>query len=152
MNTFMLDTTEFNHLLDDGEIRSASFVGRRLLVTGVQEAELRATTNHKRRADLLAVLEQVNPTVEAASSLAWNIEGAGWGQARWNDGSGKFEKMLNRLRELDRKKHKKPYNQTRDILIAETAIKNGATLVSSDCNLRQVVSEFRGHAIDHLPA
>jgi predicted nucleic acid-binding protein len=146
----MLDTTEFNHLLDREEVTAAAFVGCRLLVTGVQKAELCATQNSKRRTDLLAILEQVNPTVEAASSLVWNIEGAGWDQARWNDGSGHFEKMLNRLRQLE-PKNKRLYNQTRDILIAETAIKNRATLVSADCNLRQVVSEFGGCAIDHLP-
>jgi predicted nucleic acid-binding protein len=35
-----------------------------------------------------------------------------------------------------------------DVVIAETAIKNSATLVSRDANLRQVVSEFGGRAID----
>jgi hypothetical protein len=40
------------------------------------------------------------------------------------------------------------HDQWRDILIAETAIKNSATLVSDDCNLCQVVSEFGGCAIE----
>src|SRR6266480_1188606 len=43
-----------------------------------------------------------------------------------------------------------PLNQERDILIAETAVKNGATLVSDDRNLRKVVSEFGGRGIDAL--
>ena len=35
-------------------------------------------------------------------------------------------------------------NQVRDILIAETALKLDATLVSGDVNLRQMLSEFGG--------
>lgn len=58
--------------------------------------------------------------------------------------------MLKRLCELDaatKKKHRDPYNPSRDVLIAETAIKEGLTLVSGDGNLRQVVSEFGGCAV-----
>ena len=55
--------------------------------------------------------------------------------------------MLARLRELDLKSKSGP-NQGRDIVIAETAIKNGATLLSGDFNLRQVVAESGGDAID----
>jgi predicted nuclease of predicted toxin-antitoxin system len=88
-----------------------------------------------------------------ASNFAFGIEGAGWGQAEWNDGSGNLEKMLNRLRQLDEeagKKSREPLNQDRDILIAETAIKNHAHLVSGDENLRRVVSEFGGYAITSI--
>lgn len=83
------------------------------------------------------------------SSFAFDIEGAGFDEACWNDASGNYEKMLDRLRELDAKR-KDQRGQMRDILIAETAIKNRATLVSDDGNLRQVVSEFGGRAIDQL--
>jgi predicted nucleic acid-binding protein len=146
---YMLDTTEFNRVLKE-KISTASFAGYRLLVTGIQVDELRATKDSKRRTDLLAVFEEINPATELASSAAWGIEGAGWGQAYWNDGSGKFEKMLQRLQKLD-PKSKEPHNQLRDILIAETSIKKNAILVSRDENLRKVVSEFGGQAIDRLP-
>jgi predicted nucleic acid-binding protein len=43
--------------------------------------------------------------------------------------------------------NKSSHGQVRDILIAETAIKNAAVLVTADSNLRQVVSEFGGHAL-----
>lgn len=145
----MLDTNVFNDLLD-GKIPSASLVGCRLLVVGVQADELSRTRNPKRRADLLANVKEVNAKTILASSFAFGIEGAGFGQAYWNDGSGNFKKMCDRLRELDsrRKKGMRPLNQERDILIAETAIKNNAILVTGDRNLRQVVSEFGGRAID----
>jgi predicted nucleic acid-binding protein len=142
---YMLDTNVFNAVLD-GRALPASFVGRCLLVTGVQAAELRATEKPERRAALLAAYEELRPTSLPASSFAFDIEGAGFDQAYWNDGSGNFERMLVRLRQLDPKNKSAP-NQVRDILIAETAIKNGATLVSGDSNLRQVVSEFGGNAI-----
>jgi hypothetical protein len=92
---------------------------------------------------------QSQAQVTVASSFAFDVEGAGWGEACFNDGSGNFEKMLGRLRELDRTK-KSPLGQVRDILIAETAIKSGATFVTNDKNLRQVTSEFGGRAINHL--
>jgi hypothetical protein len=114
---------------------------------------LSKTQDTKRRTDLLAKFEEVNPEVGLASSFAWGVEGAGWNQACWNDRSGEFERMRGRLQELDRQSKKKNnfLNRERDILIAETAIKNGATLVSGDHNLRQVVSESGGCAITFPP-
>ena len=144
--TYMLDTTVFNAVLD-GKSSITSFIGRRVLVTGIQANELRATSKAERREVLLAVYEEIGPTSLPAASFAFDIEGAGFDQAYWNDGSGNFEKMLTRLRQLD-PKNKSAGNQVRDILIAETAIKNGATLLSGDSNLRKVVAEFGGDAID----
>ena len=144
----MLDTNVFNRVID-GKILLPSF-GDRWIVTGIQRDELNNTKDDARRIELLDKFDEVNPEVVFASSFAFGIEGAGFGQAYWNDGSGNVEKMRARLQELDRKckTNRKDLNQERDILIAETAIKNGATLVSDDCNLRQVVSEFGGCAID----
>ena len=135
--TYMLDTNVFNDVLDR-KISSASFAGCRLLVIGVQADELRTTPNAQKQENLLAVFEEINPKVTLASSFALDIEGAGFDQAYWNDGSGNFGQMLNRLQQLDRKNKNRNLNQLRDI---------GATLVSRDSNLRQVVSEFGGRAI-----
>jgi predicted nucleic acid-binding protein len=148
---YMLDTIVFNHVREK-KISSASFAGHRLLVIGVQADELRATKDVQLREELLAVFEEINPEGVLASSFALDIEAAGLDQACWNDGSGNFEKMLDRLQQLDRKnKKKKLPNQLRDVLIAETAIKNKVTLVSGDKNLQKVVSEFGGCAIDLSP-
>lgn len=112
----MLDTNVFNHVLD-GKISSSSLEGHRLLVTGVQASELRATRNADKRADLLAVFEEIRPASTLASSFCFDIEGAGFDQANWNDGSGNFDKMLARVQQLDTKT-KERLNQLRDILIA----------------------------------
>ncbi|MCJ2034729.1 hypothetical protein [Methylobacterium sp. J-068] len=55
--------------------------------------------------------------------------------------------MLSRLKEIDGKPRRQNLNQIRDIVIAETAIKLGATLVSDDAKLRSVVEEFGGKAV-----
>ena len=133
-HAYMLDTNVFDRVLD-GKISLSSFGGRRLLATGIQRDEL-SKAKEPRRTALLATFEAINPEVALASSFAFDIEGAGFNQAYWNDGSGNFEKMRKRLQELD-PKAKKFLNQERDILIAETAIKNEATLVSDDRNLRK---------------
>jgi predicted nucleic acid-binding protein len=153
----MLDTNVFNDI-HSGKIPLALFAGKRLLSTGIQEDELRNTKNQEKRDGLLAVFERVGPVVTLCASFALDIEGAGFGQAYWNDGTGNVEKMRDRLRELDggNKRHthlteeELRLNQERDILIAETAIKNGAVLVTGDKNLRRVVEEFGGRAVDFV--
>lgn len=146
--TYMLDTNVFNDVLD-GKIPLTSLRGRWLFVIGVQVHELRATRDDSRRADLLAVFDEIRPGSTLASSFCFGIEGAGFDEANWNDGSGKFDKMLALLQHFDNHKRKKKnrLNQVRDILIAESAIKNGATLISNDSNLRKVVFEFGGSAM-----
>lgn len=145
---FMLDTNVFTRVLDSVLSLPAN-TGRRFLVTGVQADECRSTPCPVRRAGLLRTIEVIAPEVCLASSFCFGIEGAGWDQAEWNDGSGKFEGMLARLKALDKKQKTEAQhlNQIRDIVIAETAIKLGAVLVSDDAKLRQVVVEFGGAAV-----
>jgi len=146
---YMIDTTVFNALLR-GDFSLAIFGQHRLIATGIQRDELSKTPDDAKRAQLLDRFDAVNSDLVLVGSFAFDIEGAGWDQACWNDGSGRFGRMRQRLQELDRKRkrRKDPLIQERDILIAETTIKAGAALVSGDCNLRRVVTEFGGQAID----
>lgn len=143
---FMLDTNVFSRLCD-GVLLLPAKTGRRLLVTGVQADECRATRDPVRRAGLLQAIEEVAPELRAAASFCFGVEGAGFSQASWNDGTGRFEAMLARLKILNPKPPKKDTNQIRDIVIAETALKLGATLVSDDVALRVVMTEFGGVAV-----
>ena len=145
---FMLDTNVFSRVLD-GVLSLPAKTGRHFLVTGVQADECRSTPCPTRRAGLLKAIEEIAPKLCLASSFCLGIEGAGFGQAEWNDGSGKFEGMLARLKVLDKKQKTEAQhlNQIRDIVIAETAIKLGATLVTDDEKLRQVMVEFGGNAV-----
>jgi hypothetical protein len=96
----MLDTNVFNDVLD-GKIWPEVFAGHRLFVIGVQTDEIQATKKIERRESLLAVFKDIAPTSLLASSFAFDIEGAGFNQAHWNDGSGNFDKMLSRLQTLE---------------------------------------------------
>lgn len=142
----MLDTNVFSRVLD-GVLPVTRKAGRRFLVLGVQADECKATRDPARRAGLLRAMEEVAPKLCAAASFCFGIEGAGFGQAHWNDGTSRFDVMLSRLKVLDPKPPKKDANQIRDIVIAETALKLGATLVSDDVALRAVMTEFGGVAV-----
>ena len=147
--TYMLDTNVFNDVLW-GKFPLSIFKQRQLIVTGIQRDELNKTENDETRAALLGRFTTVDSVVVPAASLAFGIEGAGWGQAHWDDGSGNIERMRRRLQQLDgrKKRRKDPLNQERDILIAETTIKAGAVLISADVNLRSVVVEFGGQTLN----
>jgi len=97
---YMLDTNLFDRVLD-GKISIASNVPLHLLATGVQRAELRACPILERQQKLLAVFDEIVPSVTLAASFAFDIEGAGFDEAYFNDGSGKYERMLDRPRALD---------------------------------------------------
>lgn len=146
-SAFMLDSNYFSRVLN-GAVRLPEKAGRRFLVVGVQADECQRTPCPTRRAGLLRVIEEIAPDLCPAASFCADIEGAGSDQAEINDGTGQFEAMLARLRTLDRKQktEAQQLNQIRDIVIAETALKLGATLVSDDRKLRQVVEEFGGAA------
>lgn len=139
---YMLDTTEFN-AVGKGDLPISVFVGRRLYATHVQIDELDKTPCERIRAKLRAAFEQIAAENLPTESLVWGI--SKWGRAKWSTMDGLFEKMRGRLEDLDKKK--RPLNQARDILIAETAIRQGLTLVSNDENLRSVTIEFGGRAI-----
>lgn len=143
---FMLDSNVFSRVCD-GALSLPSQNGRRLLVTGVQAAECKATRDPGRRAALLRVIKEIAPELCLAASFCLDIDGAGFGQSEWGDNTGRFEAMLARLKVLDPKPPKKDLNQIRDIVIAETALKLGATLVTDDSGLQQVVKEFGGTAV-----
>ena len=154
----MFETNAFNHVLH-GNIPLPALAGKRILSTRVQRDELNKTKEPPgRREELLEIFDKIAPEIMHASSFLLGVEGAGFDQACWNDGSGNFDKMLGRLGELDAKnkrrrnrdKEELKLNQLRDISIAETAIKTSAILVSDDLNLQQVVSESGGRAIGHL--
>ena len=147
---YMFDTNIFNDLLDD-KFSLLIFGSHRLVATGIQRDEISKTKTDARRVELLKRFDIIDPCIERVASFAFDIEGAGFDQADWNDGTGSFECMLQCFHELGRgkkKRHRDPLNPVRDTLIAETAIKVQAVLVSGDCNLRAVMVEFGGQAVD----
>jgi hypothetical protein len=144
---YLLDTNVFNVVFKN-LLAVEEFRGVPLLVTHVQADELRATRCLATATGLLAVFEQIGPEETPTRSAVWDI--SKWDKASWPDEDEVFDRMLVRLKALDTasgKKPRDPANQLRDILIAETAVKSGLTLVSDDVNLRCVTTEFGGNAI-----
>ena len=148
---YMLDTNVFNRVLKH-HLAVDDFRKVSLVTTHVQADELRNTKDTVIKDALLAIFEEIGPEATPTRSAVFDV--SSWDEAGWGDEDGVFEKMLCRLKELDaasikKKKKRKPneFNQERDILMAETAVKNELTLVSNDENLRLVTTEFAGNAI-----
>jgi len=123
-----------------------SFRGVPVFVTHIQLDEIERTRDEKRKRALLRVFRDVPKESLPTSSTMLGLSRLD--HAKLGDDANTFKKMLKRLQELDRKKHKTltAENQARDILIGETALKEGLTIITEDSNLAQVVIEFGGSA------
>ena len=136
MPGLMLDTNVFNHLID-GRLDLARLQGRKLFATHVQIGELRKTPDEARRNELLALFEELNIEHHPTSSMVAGISVAGGACA--SDGK-LYESMRGELNALNKGKR----NNSEDILIAETAIVNGLTLLTGDRHLIAVTEKFGG--------
>ena len=143
----MFDTMIFNRICD-GLLPVESLKARKVFITPVQREELRAAPTEERKAALFAILDVVDPRYTPAA-FTFDIAGAGFDQGVWSDNRFDHKGMLASLRRRDKKPDtpKTLSNQTRDILIAEAALRMAAILVSDDGNLRDVMIEFGGSAI-----
>lgn len=164
MPRYMLDTNVFNHVID-GKVDVERLAGMDLVVTHVQRDELQKTKDESRRGKLLAVFQELTPdqTVTASAvagvsvaggasasggkvvpteSMVWDV--SNWKQAKWGAEDGLFEAMRNELDALNKRKK----NNAHDILIAETAVRNGWVLVTSDSDLFAVVTKYGGACIN----
>jgi predicted nucleic acid-binding protein len=132
---YLLDTNVFNDVLD-GKIEHAVLRGKRLVVTHVQRDEINRTPEEARRKDLLSIFGLASR--EPTESLVWGV--SAWGEAKWGVDDGRFNGMR---QELD-KRNKNKKNNPQDILIAETALRNGWVLVTADVDLFGVVTKWGG--------
>ena len=149
MTGYMLDTNIFNRVLD-GQVRIDVLQGRILFATHIQLKELRRTKCETRRMQLVALFRHLKPRKIRTSTWFYGEDAIGEGL--WASGDGVYERMLKRLEELDREAGKRPkgarrLNQSRDVRIAETAIKHGLTVVTTDPQLLKLIPEFGGRAI-----
>lgn len=136
---FMLDTNVFNEFCD-GSLPLDCLRGRRLLVTGIQEEELWNCKEEVRRNALRDTFEKVSADSEPAAQFIFDMAGAEFDRGSWGVNDHTHEAMLIRLRELEGVTPGS--NQVADVLIAETAMRRNAVLVSGDKNLRTMASEF----------
>jgi hypothetical protein len=147
--TFMLDTVIFNRVLE-GVVDVAVFRAVNILATAVQREELNATRNENVRKELAQIFRDIGP-INIPAFFAFDIPGAGLDEGVWASTADakQHSEMLIALSAADKKRgrKKKPANQTKDILIAQAAMKSGATLITDDGGLRNVVALFGGSAI-----
>jgi hypothetical protein len=145
LDGYMLDTTEFNAVAK-GHVPISEFAGRRLFATHVQLDELDQTPCEQLRAELRASFEEIAAVSLPTESAVFDV--SRWDQAKWPANDSVFKNMFASLEARDKTSEKRHLNRLRDIVIAETAIRNGLILVSRDANLRAVTIEFGGRAIE----
>lgn len=135
MNKYIFDTNIFNRILD-GEINiSVALKDSEVYVTHIQWDEINNTKNIERRNGLAKIFRTINPKNIPTESAVWDI--SRWDQAKWPKEDNIFEKIKSRLDEI-----KKDKNNTKDALIAETAVENKLVLVTEDQNLSRVAKIF----------
>ena len=131
----MLDTNIFNRVLDYKVPLEHLAECVEVYVTHVQEDELDNTKRSERRTALKQVLVGLDPDRRPTESFVWDV--SRWDLGKWTEDDNLYDPIR---AELDERLPKK--NNIQDALIAETAIKNGYTLVTEDRNLREVAAGF----------
>jgi len=139
LSGYIFDTNIFNEILD-GSI-DPSFLPRngRFYVTHIQSDEIRATRNAQRREQLERIFSDFPSKNLPTASFV--LDHSRLGMASLSDGEVNA-KLRNRLVELGGENR----GNVNDVLIAETAILSGLTLVTHDMALFRTVTEFEGAA------
>lgn len=143
MAHYMLDSHVFNYVVD-GKIDIATLRGKAIVATHVQRDEIFKTKDEAGRTALLAVFSELVPDTSSGSgvvpteSAVWGV--SPWGKAKWDAEDNKFAEMRAELDAINKQKR----NNAHDILIAETAVRNGWVLIASDGDLFTVVTKYGG--------
>jgi len=165
MKQYMLDTNIFNSLLD-GSLPIEDLVGKAtFFATHIQADELSNTSDDKRRESLLQLFADIKGTALPTESFVLDVSRldqanlggdrmiptesarlgiSQWGRAKWTAPDNLFDSIRSMLNKLNRAKP----NNIMDALIAETAIKNGLTLVTHDSDLFHATTHFGGACIN----
>jgi len=144
---YMLDTNLFNHLVQGDVLIGSLPEGGQFFVTHHQldeilEWEPTDLAAKKKRLDLISIVTQVSPDRVPTESFVLGYSRLGEG--RLSDG-GIYQKIVDKLNEWAPKRSEA---NTRDALIAETAIKLGHVLITNDTYLKRAVFELGGAVLD----
>ena len=134
----MFDTNAFNRALDTGvdpEILSSK---GELFITHVQLNEIQATRNEARLDALLRVFTAIEQEKVPTSAAVWGV--SEYGGAKYGDANGLYNTILNELNQRNGRQR----GNTRDALIAVTAIQRNYTLVTNDSDLAMVIQSNGG--------
>lgn len=132
---FVVDTCIINKLID-GKIKLNELPSNSsFFASHIQIDEINKTQDSERRAQLFLRFAEVSPKIIPTESLVWDV--SRWDQAKFSDGV-----LYNSLKQsLDALNKSKPSN-VNDALIAETAIVNEYTLLTSDKDLTKVAKNL----------
>jgi restriction endonuclease S subunit len=145
---FMFDTNIFDEILDK-KIELPENL--KYYVSHIQYDEILNIPIDKkeRKEKLLKIFNKVPKEVIATEGSTVGVSKVNSSKVMSKEDTELYNKMLEKLKELDEKSGKKKTseNQAKDILIALTSIKNCLILVTEDKNLKKVTEEFNGQAI-----
>ena len=132
---FVVDTCIINKLIEGKISLIALPQNCSFFASHIQIDELNKTPDAERRAQLFLKFAEISPKIIPTESFIWDV--SRWDQAKWNDGQ-----LYNNLKQsLDALNKSKPSNAN-DALIAETAIVNNYTLLTSDKDLTKVAKNL----------
>ncbi|HQS57832.1 MAG TPA: hypothetical protein PLU16_03665 [Gallionellaceae bacterium] len=142
--TYVVDTNIFNKLVDETITFDDLPSNGQFIATHIQIDEINNTKNSERRALLFLMFAELRPKIVPTESFVWDV--SRWDCGKWGDGV-LFEILK---QDLDSRNHTKS-NNAQDVLIAEVAIVNDFTLITSDRHLAQVVENQGGKVIFFKP-
>ncbi|WP_184132061.1 type II toxin-antitoxin system VapC family toxin [Paraburkholderia atlantica] len=153
----MPDTNVFSDVLD-GRVGIERLRTHRLYATHIQRDEIGKTRDEARREALLAIFNELmadmTPTSSAVAGVSvanaacagesvvpteaavWDV--SKWGYAKWGNGGSEFDRLRRALDE----RNKGTRNNVQDVLIAQTALRNGMSLLTRDADLMSAAKEF----------
>ncbi|MEC5396480.1 hypothetical protein [Uliginosibacterium sp. H1] len=153
--SYMLDTDLFHWLCQTG-LAESGLAGRRLFATHTQLAELRMLKDSGRRAELLEAFEGLlSPEAiepQGVTSSGDLTESQVLNTSTWLRDDFSFEQnepaeesqptygqLFEALEARERKRH-----NVQDAVVVETAVKQGATLITADRVIALVVRQWNG--------
>lgn len=138
--SYVVDTNIFNNLVD-GTINVADLPSDSPFVaTHIQIDEINNTKDSERRARLFLMFAEVRPEIVPTESFVLDVSRLDYGKL---SDDVLFDKLKQELDALNKSKS----NNVQDVLIAEVAIVNGFTLLTSDRHLAEVVEKQGGKVV-----
>ncbi len=133
---FVVDTCIINKLIDGKMNLNELPSNSSFYASHIQIDEINKTQDSERRTQLFLRFAEVSPKIIPTESSVWDV--SRWDQAKFSDGV-----LYDNLKQsLDALNKSKPSN-VNDALIAETAIVNEYTLLTSDKDLTKVAKKLR---------
>jgi predicted nucleic acid-binding protein len=142
LTRFMFDTNIFGKILKMNSPSILLACKHQYFITHVQKDELEKLNNERIRDRLMSAFRLVPQTLLSMESAIADISRADMAKV------GDSLVYTHIFEELSKRKPQQQEDNSKDALIAETALKNGFVLVTNNKALKEVVLKIGGFAID----